>query len=112
MPAVHQLRNLTPFVLKRFNSSLKSEFIVAPALPSVIVDDEFPGGAEARRGILSLPEKEVERPVQVFHLPHAFHHNARRRLLNKYALAFSRHSLISPQVVIRERFSCIVAKCS
>jgi hypothetical protein len=55
---------------------LKSEFIIAPALPSVIVDDEFPGGSEARRGVLSLPEKKIKRPIQVFDFPHTLHHHA------------------------------------
>jgi hypothetical protein len=55
---------LTPLSLKNLNRSLKSELTNIDSLDVGVMNDQFPGGVEARLWRLRLPEFQIERAIQ------------------------------------------------
>jgi len=53
---------------------LKSELTIIAALEAVSEHDQFPGSGKACRIVLGLPERKIERTIQVFKLTLSLHH--------------------------------------
>lgn len=65
-------RYLTRTSLKSLNRSLKSELTNIETLDSGAVNDQLPGGVEARLRRLCLPESQIERATRRFQLRTTF----------------------------------------
>jgi len=57
---------------KSLNISLKSELMNIESFHRGRVNDQFPGRLKPGRGRLRLPERNVERPIQVFQTAEMF----------------------------------------